>query len=66
LAVSVTPLRVGQEEYWLDQIAHDRCGYYLGRGESPGWWAGALTERSGLTASPRIKPSVGSSPDVFQ
>jgi TrwC relaxase len=48
LALGVTPLRVGQEEDWLDQIAHDRCEYYSGRGESPGWWAGALAELSGL------------------
>jgi TrwC relaxase len=48
LALSVTPLRVGQEAYWLDQIAHDRCEYYSGKGESPGWWAGSLAERVGL------------------
>jgi conjugative relaxase-like TrwC/TraI family protein len=44
----VTPLRVGQEAYWLDQIAHDRCEYYSGKGESPGWWAGSLAEQTGL------------------
>jgi hypothetical protein len=48
LALGVTPLRVGQEAYWLDQIAHDRCEYYSGKGESPGWWIGALAERAGL------------------
>jgi conjugative relaxase-like TrwC/TraI family protein len=48
LALGVTPLRVGQEAYWLDQIAHDRCEYYSGKGESPGWWVGSLTERVGL------------------
>jgi TrwC relaxase len=48
LALGVTPLRVGQEAYWLDQIAHDRCEYYSGKGESPGWWAGSLAERTGL------------------
>jgi conjugative relaxase-like TrwC/TraI family protein len=48
LALGVTPLRVGQEEYWLDQIARDRCEYYSGRGESPGWWAGTLAQRAGL------------------
>lgn len=48
MALGVTPLRVGQEEYWLDQIARDRCEYYSARGESPGWWAGSLAERSGL------------------
>ena len=42
-------MRVGQEAYWLDQIAHDRCEYYSGKGESPGWWAGSLAERTGLT-----------------
>jgi hypothetical protein len=49
LALGVTPLRVGQEAYWLDQIAHDRCEYYSGMGESPGWWTGALAEQTGLT-----------------
>jgi hypothetical protein len=34
LALGVSPLRVGQEAYWLDQIAHDRCEYYSGKGES--------------------------------
>jgi hypothetical protein len=48
LALGVTPLRVGQQAYWLDQIAHDRCEYYSGNGESPGWWVGALAERVGL------------------
>jgi TrwC relaxase len=49
LVLGVTPLRVGQEAYWLDQIAHDRCEYYSGKGESPGWWAGSLAERTRLT-----------------
>ena len=48
MALGVTPLRVGQEAYWLDQIAHDRCEYYSGKGESPGWWVGSLAERDGL------------------
>jgi conjugative relaxase-like TrwC/TraI family protein len=48
VALGVTPLRVGQEAYWLDQIARDRCEYYAGKGESPGWWAGSLADRSGL------------------
>ena len=41
-------MRVGQEAYWLDQIARDRCEYYSGKGESPGWWVGTLAERMGL------------------
>jgi hypothetical protein len=48
VALGVTPLRVGQEAYWLDQIARDRCEYYSGKGESPGWWLGNLAERAGL------------------
>jgi hypothetical protein len=48
VALGVTPLRVGQEGYWLEQIARDACEYYAGKGESPGWWAGSLAERSGL------------------
>jgi conjugative relaxase-like TrwC/TraI family protein len=49
VALGVTPLRVGQENYWLDQIARDRCEYYSAKGESPGWWAGTLAEQDGLT-----------------
>jgi conjugative relaxase-like TrwC/TraI family protein len=48
LALGVTPLRVGQEAYWLDQIARDACEYYAGKGESPGWWLGSLADRAGL------------------
>jgi conjugative relaxase-like TrwC/TraI family protein len=48
LALGVTPLRVGQEAYWLDQIAHDRCEYYSGKGESPGWWVGSHAGQTGL------------------
>jgi conjugative relaxase-like TrwC/TraI family protein len=48
VALGVTPLRVGQETYWLDQIARDACEYYSGKGESPGWWLGRLADRSGL------------------
>src|SRR6266508_1744803 len=48
VALGVTPLRVGQEAYWLDQIARDRCEYYSGKGESPGWWLGSLAEQAGL------------------
>jgi conjugative relaxase-like TrwC/TraI family protein len=48
VALGVTPLRVGQEAYWLDQIARDACEYYAGKGESPGWWLGSLAERSDL------------------
>jgi conjugative relaxase-like TrwC/TraI family protein len=48
VALGVTPLRVGQEAYWLEQIARDACEYYAGKGESPGWWLGSLAERTGL------------------
>jgi conjugative relaxase-like TrwC/TraI family protein len=48
VALGVTPLRVGQEGYWLDQIARDACEYYAGKGESPGWWLGSLADRAGL------------------
>ena len=48
MALGVTPLRVGQEAYWLDQIARDRYEYYSGKGGSPGWWVGSLAERIGL------------------
>jgi hypothetical protein len=40
VALGVTPPRVGQEAYWLDQIARDAWEYYAGKGESPaGGWA---------------------------
>jgi conjugative relaxase-like TrwC/TraI family protein len=48
VALGVTPLRVGQEAYWLDQIARDACEYYAGKGESPGWWLGSLADRTDL------------------
>jgi hypothetical protein len=48
VALGVTPLRVGQEAYWLEQIARDACEYYSGKGESPGWWAASLADRNGL------------------
>jgi conjugative relaxase-like TrwC/TraI family protein len=48
LALGVTPLRVGQEAYWLEQIARDRWEYYAGKGEWPGWWLGSLADRAGL------------------
>jgi len=50
LALGVTPLRVGQEDYWLDQIARSRHEYYSAQGESPGWWVGSLAENVGLGA----------------
>jgi hypothetical protein len=46
--LGVTPLRVGQEAYWLEQIARDRCEYYAGKGESPGWWLGSCAKGAGL------------------
>jgi hypothetical protein len=48
LALGVTPLRVGQEDYWLGQIARNRHEYYSAQGESPGWWVGSLAENVGL------------------
>jgi hypothetical protein len=48
LALGVTPLRIGQEAYWLEQIARDACEYYSGKGELPGWWLGSLAQRAGL------------------
>jgi len=48
LALGLTPLRVGQEDYWLDQIARNRHEYYSAQGEAPGWWVGSLAENAGL------------------
>ena len=54
MALPVKALKVGQEGYWLDQIAKDREEYFSGKGESPGRFVGDLAEASGLqgTASP--------------
>jgi hypothetical protein len=47
VTVSVKPLKVGQEAYWLDQLARDHEEYYSGHGEAPGRWVGILTEQTG-------------------
>jgi hypothetical protein len=49
VAVSVKPLKVGQEDYWLDQLARDHEEYYSGHGEAPGRWVGTLAEQTGYT-----------------
>jgi conjugative relaxase-like TrwC/TraI family protein len=48
LALPVKALHVGQEDYWLDQIAKDREEYFSGKGESPGRFVGDLAQASGL------------------
>jgi conjugative relaxase-like TrwC/TraI family protein len=48
LALPVKALHVGQEDYWLDQIAKDREEYFSGKGESPGRFVGDLAAASGL------------------
>jgi conjugative relaxase-like TrwC/TraI family protein len=48
VTVSVKPLKVGQEAYWLDQIARDREQYFSGKGESPGRVVGEVAAASGL------------------
>jgi TrwC relaxase len=48
LALPVKALKVGQEGYWLDQIAHDREEYFSGQGESPGRFIGEVATTSGL------------------
>jgi conjugative relaxase-like TrwC/TraI family protein len=47
VALSVKPLKVGQEAYWLDQLARDHEEYYSGHGESPGRYVGILPEQTG-------------------
>jgi hypothetical protein len=47
VTVSVKPLKVGQEAYWLDQLARDHEEYYSGHGEAPGRWVGHLAEQTG-------------------
>jgi conjugative relaxase-like TrwC/TraI family protein len=49
VALPVKALKVGQEDYWLDQIARDREEYFSGRGESPGRFVGTAAADSGLT-----------------
>jgi conjugative relaxase-like TrwC/TraI family protein len=48
LALPVKALKVGQEDYWLDQIAKDREQYFSGKGESPGRVVGEAAITSGL------------------
>jgi hypothetical protein len=48
LALPVKALKVGQENYWLDQIANDREQYFSGKGESPGRFFGEVAAASGL------------------
>jgi conjugative relaxase-like TrwC/TraI family protein len=48
LALPVKALHVGQEDYWLDQIAKDREEYFSGKGESPGRFVGDVAQASGL------------------
>ena len=48
MALPVKALKVGQEDYWLDQIAKDREQYFSGKGESPGRLVGEVAAASGL------------------
>jgi conjugative relaxase-like TrwC/TraI family protein len=48
VALPVKALKVGQEDYWLDQIARHPEEYYTGKGESPGRWVGEDAAASGL------------------
>jgi conjugative relaxase-like TrwC/TraI family protein len=48
LALPAKALKVGQEDYWLDQIARDREEYFSGHGESPGRYVGSAAAASGL------------------
>jgi len=48
VALPVKALKVGQESYWLDQIARDREEYFSGRGESPGRFVGSVADASEL------------------
>jgi conjugative relaxase-like TrwC/TraI family protein len=48
VALPAKALKVGQEEYWLDQIAKDREEYFSGKGESPGRFVGGAPAACGL------------------
>jgi hypothetical protein len=66
LALGVTPLRVGQEAYWLDQMARDRCEYYSGKGSrragGSGPWLSAWVSRGSLTRRPVHRLFAGQDP----
>ena len=49
MALPTKALKVGQEDYWLDQIARDREEYFSGHGESPGRYIGSGAAASGLS-----------------
>jgi conjugative relaxase-like TrwC/TraI family protein len=49
VALPTKALKVGQEDYWLDQIARDREEYFSGHGESPGRYVGSAAAASGLS-----------------
>jgi hypothetical protein len=49
VALPAKALKIGQEDYWLDQIATNREEYLSGKGESPGRWVGSATAADGLT-----------------
>ena len=49
MALPAKALKVGQEDYWLDQIARDREEYFSGHGESPGRYVGSAAAASGLS-----------------
>jgi len=38
----------GGAQYYLDKVANSVDDYYLGRGEAPGHWIGAMSEQLGL------------------
>ena len=60
MALPAKALKVGQEDYWLDQIARDREEYFSGHGESPGRYVGSAYVASGLGGiAYRAGPSVG-------
>jgi conjugative relaxase-like TrwC/TraI family protein len=49
VALPAKALKVGQEDYWLDQIARDREEYFSGHGESPGRYIGSAVTASSLS-----------------
>jgi hypothetical protein len=49
VALPAKALKIGQEDYWLDQIARDREEYFSGHGESPGRYVGSAAAASGLS-----------------
>ena len=65
VALSAKALKVGQEDYSLDQIARDGEEYFSGHGESPGRYVDTAATASGLAGvatAEQVRAMSGSGP----